>query len=943
MKLAPAVRITLACAAYGVLQVAADSAAFTFEITPHVSIWYPPSGLALALLTLLGPRFFPVVLAANLLTAFTISALPFWWLQVLVPVVVTANYAGMAWGIRRLIGPAPVLRDFRETVILMVATIAAPVGAAVACGWLLQTNHLVAPGQLLSFMGQWWLGDESGILTVIPPIMVFAAPWIHGQPGPRFQHSSWRHWGEIASQVIILPVCLWLIFGSGLLSDYHGFYLCFLPLIWICLKHGLPGATLATSGLTVSGLLMLHFSHAPAHTLTDFLFFDLAAVVVGLGLGSTVTRRARAEANLAASEARLDRVIAGAHLGLWDRDVASGYLTFNRRWAEMLGYQIEEIEPHERSWQRLIHPEDLARVTEALNAHLQGQAPFYEIEHRLHTKDGGWKWVLTRGSVVERDRDGRPLRISGTHIDLTDRKRAEAERLRLLEIIEATTDYIATMDLEGRTIFANAALLRLRGHPNLAAARGRPLSDYHPDWAVRLLFRDAIPAALAQNTWHGETAMLDGQGREFPVSQLLLVHRDAGGQSAFLSTIIRDISRQKQAEVDRMETERRMLQAQKLESLGVLAGGIAHDFNNLLTAMLGNASLARIGLPDSSPVHHSLQQIEQAAVRAAELCKEMLAYSGRSQFVATRLDLNALVEDTTQLLQVSISKKCALKLELHRPLPAILADPTQIRQIVVNLVINASDAVGDGNGLIQVRTGLRRIDQLYLDETFLSPDLAPGDYVYLEVNDNGCGMPPEVKARIFEPFYTTKFAGHGLGLAAVLGIVRTHRGTIRVDSEAGRGSTFQLLFPALGKAAATQPPPADSASSWRGAGLALVIDDEETVRAVAARLLESLGFTPLAAVDGCDGVRIFREHAAALRVVLLDLTMPHMNGEETFRELCQIDARVPVVLMSGFTENGTIDRFAGKGLAGFIQKPFDHKRLQAKLHAVLTGPPDGGN
>jgi two-component system, cell cycle sensor histidine kinase and response regulator CckA len=934
MKPAPAIRITLACVAYGVLQVAADSAASTFEITPLVSLWFPPSGLALALLTLLGPRFFPVVLAANLLTAFTISALPFWWLQVLVPVVTTANYTAMAWGIRRLLGPMPLLRDFRETVILMVATLAAPVGAAVACGWLLHTNHLVAPGQLLWFMGQWWLGDESGILTVVPGIMVFAAPWIRGKPGFHFRHSNWHHWGEIASQVIALPVCLWLIFNSGWLLGYHAYYLCFLPLIWICLKHGLPGATLATSGLTVSGLLLLHFSQAPAATVTDFLFFDLVAVIVGLGLGSTVNRRARAEANLAASEARLDRVIAGAQLGLWDRDVASGHLTFNRRWTEMLGYQIEEIEPHERSWQKLIHPEDLSRVTEALNAHLQGQAPFYETEHRLRTKDGGWKWVLTRGSVVERDPDGRPLRVSGTHIDLTDRKRAEAERHRLLEIIEATTDYIATMDLEGRTIYANGTLLRLRGHPNLAAARGRPLSDYHPDWVVRLLFRDAIPTALIQNTWHGETAMIDRESREFPVSQLLLVHRDDSGQPAFLSTIIRDISRQKQAEVDRMETERKMLQAQKLESLGVLAGGIAHDFNNLLTAMLGNASLARIDLPDSSPVHHSLQQIEQAAVRAAELCTEMLAYSGRSQFVAARLDLSTLVEDTIQLLQISISKKCALKLELHRPLPAILADPTQIRQIVMNLVINASDAMGEHSGIIRICTGLMRVDRQYLDETLLSPDLAPGDYAYLEVNDNGCGMPPEVKARIFEPFYTTKFTGHGLGLAAVLGIVRSHRGTIKVYSEAGRGSTFKLLFPVVEENAAI-PPPVDSVAPWRGAGLALVVDDEETVRSVAARTLESLGFTPLTAADGRDGVRIFGEHAADLRVVLLDLTMPQMDGEETFREFCRIDARVPVVLMSGFTENDTVDRFAGKGLAGFIQKPFDRQRLQAKLQAVL--------
>jgi len=623
---------------------------------------------------------------------------------------------------------------------------------------------------------------------------------------------------------------------------------------------------------------------------------------------------------------------------LWDRDIASGHLTFNKRWTEKLGYELDEVEPHERSWQRLIHPEDLPRVTSALDAHLQGLTPFYEIEHRLRGKDGGWKWVLTRGSVVQRDENGRPLRVAGTHIDLTERKRTEAERHRLLEIIEATTDYVATMDLQGRTIYANSALLRLRGHASQAAARDQPLSDNHPDWVVQILFRDAIPAALARGSWFGETTMLDRNGREFPVSQVLLVHHDDDRKPAFFSTIIRDISRQKKAEVDRMETERRMLQAQKLESLGVLAGGIAHDFNNLLTAMLGNASLARLDLPENSPAHSSLEQIELAAVRAAELCKQMLAYSGRSQLAAARVDLSSLVEDTTQLLQVSISKKCVLKLELHRPLPGILADSTQIRQIVMNLVINASDAIGERSGLIRVCTGLMRADRQYLEETFLSPDLTAGDYVFLEVNDNGCGMAPEVKARIFEPFYSTKFTGHGLGLAAVLGIVRAHHGAVKVYSEPGRGTTFKLLFPAVSEGLQEPAKSGDTLSAWRGSGLALVVDDEETVRAVTARTLESLGFIPLTASDGTEGVRVFREHAGKLVLVLLDLTMPHMNGEETYRELCRINPNVPVVLMSGFPEKDTVDRFAGKALAGFIQKPFDRSRLQAKLHAVLTQP-----
>jgi PAS domain S-box-containing protein len=937
MKPTPADRTTLACVIYCALHVAVCSGASLLGLDPRQVFWNPSAGLALALLTLLGPGYFPIVLAANLLTAVSALAIPLWGVKLLLPVVFTANYAGIAWCIRRLVGPMPLLRDFRETLLLTLATGAAPVVFSIASGWLLQRNGLVASGRLLHTVVHYWVSDENGILTVVPAFMAFAAPLIGGKVGPRFFQWSFRKWVEIAAQVIALPVCLWMVFSTSWLLEYHAFYLCFFPLIWICLKHGFPGAALATSGMTITGLVALRVTHAPVYPSLDFVFFDLAAVAVGLGLGASVTRRTRAETKLAASEARMDRVIAGAQLGVWDRDIATGVVTFNRRWAEMLGYTLEEVEPHERSWQKLIHPEDIGRVTGAMDAHLRGETPFYETEHRLKTKNGGWKWVLTRGSIVERDGGDRPLRVSGTHIDLTERKFAEAERHRLLEIIEATTDFVATMDLEGRTIFANNALLRLRGDTTLAAARGRPLSGQHPDWAVRLLSQQAIPAACAHGSWHGETAMFDRQGREFPVSQLLLVHRDDDGHPAFLSTIIRDISPQKQAEVDRMETERRMLQAQKLESLGVLAGGIAHDFNNLLTAMLGNASLARLDLPENSPAHHSLGQIENAAVRAAELCKEMLAYSGRGQLATARTNLSALVEDTTQLLQVSISKKCVLKLELHQPLPAIQADPTQIRQIVMNLVINASDAIGQRSGLIRVCTGVMRVDQQYLKETFLSPQLALGDYVYLEINDNGCGMVPEVKARIFEPFYTTKFAGHGLGLAAVLGIVRAHSGAIKVYSEPGRGTTFKLLFPAIEDCSVPVEKHGDEISKWRGSGLVLVVDDEDTVRAVTARTLESLGFTPLTAVDGVEGVRLFREHAGVLRLVLLDLTMPHMDGEEAYRELCRINPNVPVILMSGFTEKDTVDRFLGKRLAGFIQKPFDRSCLQAKLCGLL-GP-----
>jgi PAS domain S-box-containing protein len=409
------------------------------------------------------------------------------------------------------------------------------------------------------------------------------------------------------------------------------------------------------------------------------------------------------------------------------------------------------------------------------------------------------------------------------------------------------------------------------------------------------------------------------------------------GQPRCLAGIAEDITDQETATAERADLERKLQETQKLESLGVLAGGIAHDFNNLLTGILGNASLARLDLPASSPARACLAQIEAVAMRAADLCKQMLAYSGKGKFEVQRLNLSALVEETTQLIQLSISKNAVLRLNLTRHLPAIEADATQMRQIIMNLVINASEALDEKSGIISVSTGVVRVDLEYFDSAVFASELPPGDYVAIEVSDTGCGMSPEMQARIFEPFYTTKFQGRGLGLSAVLGIVRGHRGALKVYSEAGKGTTFKLLFPAVaGPADALDRP--EEAETWRGTGTLLIVDDEETVRAVAARMAQTFGFTPLPAVDGRDAVEKFQRHRADITAVLMDLTMPHVDGEQAFRELRRIDPGVRVILMSGFNEQEAINRFTGKGLAGFIQKPFKPSQLRAKLRDLFTRP-----
>lgn len=382
--------------------------------------------------------------------------------------------------------------------------------------------------------------------------------------------------------------------------------------------------------------------------------------------------------------------------------------------------------------------------------------------------------------------------------------------------------------------------------------------------------------------------------------------------------------------------DKRAQQSQKLESLGVLAGGIAHDFNNLLMSILGNADMSLRELSPASPARDMIREIHEAAQHAAELCKQMLAYSGRGRFVIQSLDFNDLIGEMTHLLDASVPEGVTLHLALSDGLPPVQGDVTQLRQIVMNLFSNAREALGDEQGEITISTRAIDCDREYLSSTYLDEDLPAGAYVALAIGDTGCGMRTEEQNRIFDPFYSTKFTGRGLGLPAVLGVVRGHNGAIKVDSEPGEGSTFTVLFPEAELPAEQLPAKLVDAPGWRGTGVVLVVDDEELVRSVTKRILERMGFSVLAARDGREGIQVFEEHRGEIAVVLLDLTMPRMSGEETYRELRRISQTVPVILSSGYDAMQAAERFTADGLAGFIQKPYRSKDLCAKLRTALT-------
>jgi PAS domain S-box-containing protein len=516
----------------------------------------------------------------------------------------------------------------------------------------------------------------------------------------------------------------------------------------------------------------------------------------------------------------------------------------------------------------------------------------------------------------------------------TELRESEA-RLRFL--VEGIPQVFWLLELDpARVLYVGPAFERVWGRraADLYTDPNIWIEGIHPEDRDRAqaAFRDWLAGRNAMHDVTYRVVRPDGSER-WVRDRGARLETSSGGRMRVIG-IAEDVTEQRCREAEQKELERKLQETQKLESLGVLAGGIAHDFNNLLTGIIGNASLARQDLSATSPARPSLEQIEETALRAADLCKQMLAYSGKGRFQIQRLDLSAVVRETMRLIQLSIAKTAVLRFELADSLPSVEADATQIRQVVMNLVINASEALGGKSGVISINTGLVRADRTYLDNTILSDTLPEGQYAFLEVSDNGCGMTAEQQARIFEPFFTTKFTGRGLGLSAVLGIVRGHHGALRVYSEEGKGTTFKILLP-VAEGPADSVIAAQHDGQWTGIGIVLVVDDEPSVRNVATRMLQKIGFTVLTAADGREGLDVFRARRGEIVAVLMDLTMPHMDGESAFRELRALEPGVRVILMSGFNEQEAINRFTGKGLAGFMQKPFAIETLRRKLEETL--------
>jgi two-component system, cell cycle sensor histidine kinase and response regulator CckA len=680
---------------------------------------------------------------------------------------------------------------------------------------------------------------------------------------------------------------------------------------------------------------------------SDYAF--LVVPIAGTGYanlyGRNVTQRRRVEQELRES-GRLYRAIGESiDYGVWVCAPDGRNTYASESFLNLVGLTQEQCSNF--GWGDVLHPDDAERTIAAWKECVRTEGR-WDIEHRFRGVDGKWHPILARGVPV-RDEEGRITCWAGINLDISALKRAE-EFLRASERRERAraAEMEALMDAAPAAIFVahDAGCRHMSGNRMVYDLLQRPpgsnLSKSAPEGEGPVNFRTMrggveIPAEELpiQRAASSGQAVRDSEMElvfEDGVSVSLLgdavplldeTGRPRGAVGAFI-----DITGRKLA-------ERRLRESQKLESLGLLAGGVAHDFNNLLVGVIGNASLAQDMLPPDHPASELLERVVKTGEQAAHLTRQMLAYSGKGRFLVEALNLSTLIPDMSGLVRPSIPKKIALDLVVTEDLPAIEADRGQIQQVFMNLVLNAAEAIGGSEGLITVRTGVENVDARYIRRHPEAAELHPGDYVYLEVRDTGCGMDETTRAKIFDPFFTTKFAGRGLGLAAVAGIVRGHKGAIVVSSAPGKGSRFVALFPAA-EPPVQEPPAASRTDRLRGVGVILVVDDEQVVRDMAKKALERRGYTVLLADSGLAAIDVLKRHPGTIALIVLDLSMPHMNGEEALPELRKIRPEVRIVISSGYSEAETMTLFRGQRVSGFIQKPYTSSGLAEKIRDCLA-------
>lgn len=650
-----------------------------------------------------------------------------------------------------------------------------------------------------------------------------------------------------------------------------------------------------------------------------------------------ISDRKRAEEIIINSNNLLQTIINTAPMRIFWKDTELRYLGCNSAFAKDAGVECpEELvgkNDYQVAWK---NQAELYRSDDRLV--IESGVPKLSYDEPQTSPEEGLKWLRT-SKVPLRNNDNQIMGVLGMYEDITGHKQAEKllmnEKALLRSLIDSATDLIYFKDCNGIYIGCNKASEIFIGISESQQIGKSDFDLFDHDMAeyIRQYDKKVLEEGEAVSIEERVTSL---DGSRVILDTLKAPIYNSNGQLLGLVSISRDITERKRIEEERQTLEQQFQHSQKLESLGVLAGGIAHDFNNILAIIIGNCSMAMMA-PDTADKR--IPEIEKAAERAAGLCRQMLAYAGKAQSVMTQVNMTVLADEMVKMLESTINQNVEIKPDLSVDVPAIIGDAGQLRQVVMNLIINGSESIGESQGIVLVSLTKRAIGTDQRERNHLGTIIPPGWYACLEVTDNGCGMDEETKLRIFEPFYTTKFTGRGLGLSAVLGIISAHKGALQLFSQSGKGTTFKIYLPinsgsdSIGDESFDQKP----AEPWQGIGTVLLVEDEESIMSVAQSMLELLGFRVIEACNGKEALEMYQKNAGEITMVLTDIGMPIMDGYSLIRELKMLNPQLPIIVSSGFGDTVVTSKIPNEAIAELVSKPYNFDQLREVLKRVVEG------
>jgi len=667
----------------------------------------------------------------------------------------------------------------------------------------------------------------------------------------------------------------------------------------------------------------------------------------------------RTLAELREHKAHLENVIKNTPAGYFHIDLEGRFLDVNNAWLRIHGYDSPDevvgkhfsmMQVDSESDSALAHLAELKKGVAIPHGEFSSRRKDGTLGHHVFSahpvvhvgKIVGFEWFISERRQIE-EVQSYLLQISSLH---TSEDFFESLARYLAKILGM--DYVCIDRLQGDCLSAKTLAVYHDGkfEDNVEyTLKDTPCGDVvgkevcvFPREVRNLFPQDAALQDLQAESYVGTTLWSFDMK---PIGLIAVIGRKELNSSHFAEIVLKLVSIRAASELERRQSEEEKLllqqqfqQAQKLESLGVLAGGIAHDFNNILAIIIGYCSLIKI---DYETTEEYVPQIETAAQRAAALCRQMLTYAGKAQSVMAQVNMAEVVDEMITMLKATTSQNVSIRANLSSDMPYIKGDASQLRQVIMNLIINASEAIGEDQGVIKVSLAQTEIHAGQSDKDHNGKIIPVGRYICLEVTDNGCGMDNETRQRIFEPFYTTKFTGRGLGMSALLGIITAHKGTLQLSSQPGVGTTFKVYLPVQINVAEEGLPQQAVQAPWKGSGTILLVEDEEQVLFIAKAILKAMGFTVIGAVNGKEALDIYLNNAAEINFVITDMGMPVMDGYELFRELKKINQGLPIIISSGFGDADVTARIPREDIAGLINKPYSPDQLREVLKWVLEG------